>query len=243
MSNPKIYISTIPLYDAYLKDAFRRCRVAIANGVEIEEVEVEFSPEVQEEVARRAEAVRQINHRQEVARLQGFWCAPKRHEQRITSESKEWSAAFRSLLNLLGSGMLIGLVGGRGTGKTQLAVELMRATTEKEHSALFCSAMQFFIEVKSTYGDAAKTDEMAVLQKYQSPRLLVIDEVGKRGGSDWENNLLFELINRRYNNEQDTILIDNRTKQEFIETIGPSLASRMNECGGIVECNWKSFRL
>lgn len=237
-----IELNTVPQYDEYSKSLFTRMRLAIASGCDIEEVEVKMSPEVQMEVLRREEA--SMNRRRIQVRdsLRREWGAPKRHEECAPSFSKGWSAAQRSLLNLLDTGMLVGLVGGRGTGKTQLAVELMKEKTEREKVALFCSAMQFFIEVKSTYGDSSKLDEAAVLKKYQSASLLVIDEVGKRGGSDWENNLLFELINRRYNDRKDTILIDNRTKQEFIDTIGPSLASRMNECGGILECNWESFR-
>jgi len=55
--------------------------------------------------------------------------------------------------------------------------------------------------------------------------------------------MLFELLNRRYNDLKDTILIANKSKAEFQDYIGPSLASRMNETGGIVECNWPSFRI
>lgn len=232
-------LNTIAEYDAHIKDMFQRMR----DLAQVEEVEVVFSPEVQAEVNRRELEAREKDRRMAVERLRMNWGAPSRHVECVTSFSKGWSEKHRFLLSRLNTGMLVGLVGGRGTGKTQLAVELMREKTDKLKSALFCSAMQFFIEIKSTYRDDSKTDEAAILNRYQSCGLLVIDEVGKRGGSEWENNLLFELINRRYNDRKDTVLIDNRTKAEFIETIGPSLASRMNECGGIVECNWESFRV
>lgn len=238
----KIHLNTMEEYEKYARSMFTRIRIAMEAGCSVDEVEVLMSPEVQLEVLRRQEKSMEEDRKMRAESLRSNWGAPARHAERIVAFSKGWSDAQRSLLNILGTGLFVGLVGGRGTGKTQLAVELMRETTERQKSALFCSAMQFFIEVKATYGEGSKTREGAVIQKYQFTSLLVIDEMGKRGNSDWENNLLFELINRRYNDRMDTILIDNRTKAEFIETIGPSLASRMNECGGIVECNWESFR-
>ena len=134
------------------------------------------------------------------------------------------------------------LTGGRGNGKTQLAVEAMRMVTRAGGPVLFSTAISFFAEVKSTFSRESEFTEKQVADKYRRPRLLVVDEVGKRGGSDWENNLLFDVLNSRYNDIKDTILIDNRSPKEFEEWIGPSVASRMSEGGGIIECNWGSFR-
>lgn len=194
--------------------------------------------------ARAAKDAEQRN-RSQIEELRRAWNAPKRHVACKLGGNTEWNLQFIKLKEMLDpcTGKLVALVGVRGNGKTQLAVELMRGRTAALKTALFCSAIEFFIKIKSTYRKESDMDEMAVLKEFQKPSLLVIDEIGKRGSSDWENTMLFELLNRRYNDMVDTILIDNRTKNEFTETIGPSLASRMNEGGGIVECGWPSFRV
>lgn len=194
----------------------------------------------QSEIDAQARAERQAI----VAGLRDGWNVPLRHAQCVPDLTGEWGNRLKMLSKIMAGedGVTIGLVGGRGSGKTQMAVMLMRERTRNLKSARFTTATEFFIKVKASYDKESETTEEAVLRKFAGYSLLVVDEVGKRGGSEWENNLLFEMLNRRYNACRDTILIDNRTKAEFIATIGPSLASRMTEGGGIIECNWPSFR-
>jgi DNA replication protein DnaC len=68
------------------------------------------------------------------------------------------------------------------------------------------------------------------------------DEIGKRGESVWEGNLLFELLNNRYADRTDTIVIANLNPQDLAESLGPSITSRLNETGGVIHCDWPSRR-
>lgn len=180
---------------------------------------------------------------QKIGALRYSWNAPPRHVGFHPGNEGEWGKRLeQAKYKLCGNGVILALVGTRGNGKTQLAVELMKWRTESLRSALFATAVEFFMDIKATYKADCRTSEADVLRLYGKPSLLVIDEVGKRGQSDWENNLLFQLLNSRYNNMKDSVLIDNNGKEAFIEAIGPSLASRMNEGGGIIECTWPSFR-
>lgn len=202
------------------------------------------TPEQNAAVEQKAKEFEEFSRRSKIQEKREGWNAPRRHASFQPTQEGAWGVELLKLKAMLepSTGRILALVGGRGNGKTQLAVELMKARTAALKTALFSSAVEFFIKIKSTYRKDSDTDEMEVLREFQKPSLLVIDEIGKRGGSEWENTMLFELLNRRYNDMTDTILIDNRTKTEFAETIGPSLASRMNEGGGIIECTWGSFR-
>jgi len=194
------------------------------------------------EMDRRSHEADQERRLQQIASLRHGWNAPRRHVKTAVVRAPEWADKLDELSARLGSGMLCGFIGTRGTGKTQMAIELMRACTQKEKPALYTTAVEFFMRIKEAYRPDAESTERSVLLEFIRPALLVIDEIGKRSDSQWENNLLFELINRRYNDLKDTVVIDNRTGDQFAETIGPSLASRMSETGGLVECNWPSFR-
>ena len=203
-----------------------------------------ITPEEKAEHERRL-ALQENAHRQwEFQRLLSDAQVPKRHSEKNIEKVGEWAEKLQTLSNLIAgkNGPLIALVGVRGNGKTQLAVELIRETCRAQKAALFATATEFFMEIKSSFKRDSDLDESEILHNYERPFLLVIDEIGKRGGTDWENNLLFELLNRRYNAMKPTVLIDNRSLSDFVETIGPSLASRMTEGGGIIECKWESFR-
>lgn len=154
----------------------------------------------------------------------------------------EWGKTELKIKSKLGSGFIIALIGTRGEGKTQMAVELVRQVCiEHGQIALYVSAMSFFRELRATFKSKDQSEE-EVIEKYSKCSLLVIDEAGKRSDTQWENLNLFDLIDKRYGARLDTLLISNQSREQFAEAIDPSLASRMQETGGIIQCNWKSFR-
>jgi DNA replication protein DnaC len=98
------------------------------------------------------------------------------------------------------------------------------------------------MKIKATYRPNSDQSELEVLNSFRRPSLLVLDELGKRGQSDWENTLLCELIDCRYRDMRDTILLSNQNQSGFEASVDDSIVSRINETGGIVECTWPSFR-
>lgn len=151
-------------------------------------------------------------------------------------------ATLNFLCGRLHSGCLIALIGTNGPGKTQLGVECIRHMTSDLFSARYATAMDFFIELKKSYRKDSMHDEGEVLNLFARPRLLVLDECQERGETEWEDRILTYLIDRRYRDQKDTILISNLKREEFEASLGRSVISRLNETGGIIECTWPSFR-
>lgn len=168
---------------------------------------------------------------------------PKRHASNANLDrTGEWGRKETVLQAKLGSGFLVALIGNRGPGKTQLGVELIKHFIKtKRKQGYFCSATQFFMAVKASYKHETECEE-DVINRFVGYGLLVIDEIGQRSETEWENRLLYELLNRRYNAMKDTLLISNQDKATLQSALGSSLASRMDETGGIIECNWQSYR-
>jgi DNA replication protein DnaC len=175
-------------------------------------------------------------------KLRENWNAPDRHFKKIPRFEGEWGDAWTLVKSKLGKGVIIALVGNRGNGKTQLGVEAMRHVTHELKPALYETATGFFLRIKETYVRDKGISERDVIRELRRPALLILDEIGKRSDTEWENRLLFHVIDCRYMDEKDTIVITNQTKTDFLKSIGPSLASRMSEDGGIVECDWPEFR-
>lgn len=177
-----------------------------------------------------------------VLALQERWGAPPRHANKRADRTGPWGQKLAMIESQIGQGALFGIYGGRGGGKTQLAVEAMKAATRQLMTARYVTAMDLFLRLKATFRHDSVESEQDVIQDLRRPRVLVIDEIGKRGQSDWENNLLFALIDARYGHMKDTLVMANLDEDEFVGIIGASLASRMNETGGLIHANWPSRR-
>jgi len=162
------------------------------------------------------------------------------HRKPPESQLAAWNDCLSKLVKRIGTGMMVSLVGGRGTGKSQLAVELIRATCGNGKSAMYTTAMDIFIDLRDAY--KLQESERAVLLRFQRPALLVIDEAQERGETPWEDRVLTALLDYRYSQRRDTVLVSNLSRNDFVSTMGASILSRMVETGGIIQCDWPSFR-
>lgn len=180
-------------------------------------------------------------HRAMVARLRLHWNAPDRcvkfHESAVIDYSSltPWNKALNYARERIGSSFMIALIGGRGTGKTQLATELMYDFTDLSKPALYTTCLRFLMEVRATYRKDSKESEIDVIERYRKPHLLVLDEFGKRGATEWEFNMLFQLLDNRYQDLTSTLILSNETKAQFDEAAGDSVNRRINQTGGIID--------
>jgi hypothetical protein len=139
------------------------------------------------------------------------------------------------------SGPIVALVGKRGTGKTQLGASLVRhAVWNLKWSARIRSVVELLGELKAGYSGGG--GDASWLNLYGSVKLLVIDEIAERLDTDHTRVMITALIDRRYANVLPTVLVGNVEPDQFAECVGASVADRVNEGGGIVYCDWLSFR-
>ncbi len=187
---------------------------------------------------------------QEQDRICTLWKSsgvPRRHagksDSGATDDSPEpWQEARKKIVGRLGGGFLIALLGRRGTGKTQLASDAIRESCGILRSGLYIKALDLFVAIRETYG-GSQSGERDVLDRFIKADLLVIDEAQNRKDTEWEDAVLTNLIDRRYDRgNRDTLLVSNLKREEFEESMGTSIISRMRETGGTIEATWGSFR-
>jgi DNA replication protein DnaC len=166
---------------------------------------------------------------------------PKRHARGVDETHKPWLAVRDELWARIGSGFLIALVGRRGPGKTQLAEQVVKASTATERTALYVRAMSIFLAIRATYHSETGS-ELAVVQTFREPKLLVIDEIQVRADSDFEGNVLDHIIDLRYGDMNDTLIVGNLLPKALRASLGPTIMDRLDETGRIIECKWPTFR-
>lgn len=178
------------------------------------------------------------------ARQDALWSAsgvPRRHSDFEIPKDGAWRDSFDTLKGKIGSGFLYVVMGNRGTGKTQLGTALIDAACEGLKTCLYVKALDVFIALREAYrkdGDA----ESQVIKRFIAPDLLIIDAMEERGETAFEDRLLNHIIDKRYDNLDDTLLITNQTPEAFTASAGPSIVSRIHETGDKIVCDWTSFR-
>ncbi len=141
-----------------------------------------------------------------------------------------------------GTGKSFMLLGSVGTGKTHLSIGIALEIIKRGHSAIFTSASKMFRNVKETYRNNGKS-EGEVLTIYTECDLLIIDEVGVQRGTDYEKDIMFDVINERYENLKPTIILSNLSVDETKTHLGERVFDRLRENGGkAFLLNWNSYR-
>lgn len=103
------------------------------------------------------------------------------------------------------------LVGANGVGKTMIAMNLLHSAIVNGYTARAISASQLLNDLAAQESSAAL---LRRLRHYCAPQLLFIDELGYLAASHEHADLLFELINRRYQ-RKSIILTTNKVFSEW----------------------------
>jgi DNA replication protein DnaC len=115
-------------------------------------------------------------------------------------------------LDFMGEARNVILVGRNGLGKTMIAQNICHAAILKGHTVLFRSAAALLEELQRQTPDGRRRK----LHAYAKVGLLCIDEVGYLSFDDKAADLLYEVVNRRYE-RKSVILTTNRPFREWNE--------------------------
>jgi DNA replication protein DnaC len=154
---------------------------------------------------------------------------------------KDYAANFKQRS---ATGQSIIMVGLPGTGKTHLAVGIaLHIMREFRATALFYTVQRVVRRVKDTWSRGSEESESQAIKIFTSPDLLILDEVGIQFGSETEKQILFDILNDRYEKRKPTIIISNLSKDEVFNYLGERVADRLREDGGkLLVFDWESYR-
>jgi DNA replication protein DnaC len=135
---------------------------------------------------------------------------------------------------------LLVLCGKRGPGKTQIATFWAQSfkfpAYFKAHDLIHAIRGEFSQDLKDRK-DAKSAIKRAKLRDY-----LVIDEFSELAGSDYEKRSIVNIIDHRYDQMKATVIVTNTEEKDLAKSLGASIVSRCRESGGVIVCDWPSYR-
>jgi DNA replication protein DnaC len=136
------------------------------------------------------------------------------------------------------------LVGPNGVGKSMIAQNIAHHAVLQGYSALFITAAQMLGDLAAKDGDHALRRR---LKHYARPDVLVIDEVGYLSYGNRHADLLFNIVNSRYE-QKSTIVTTNRPFAEWAEVFPNaacvvSIVDRLIHHARIIVIEGESYRM
>lgn len=178
---------------------------------------------------------------------------PERFLQRLNfDDCRPQKAVFSRCQGLCsGKGAIVALVGPRGTGKTTIAAQLVRARAENEElppwerQPPYRKTVDLLNRWKPLYSDSGHIDieELRFRRdEYCRLSLHIIDEIHECEDLKARDRMLTDICDRCYAFKTDVVLISNQTEEQFRKTTNESILSRLEEHGEVIECKWESRR-
>lgn len=130
-----------------------------------------------------------------------------------------------------------------GTGKTHLAVSIIRNLCEKglPYKPKFVSSPFLFLEIKNSFGNTDE-NENDIIKKYSECGILIVDDIGVEKYSDWANQVWYMIIDSRYSQMRPTIYTSNLSIGDIASKIDPRIASRLAS-GTVLNIDSQDYRL
>lgn len=115
-----------------------------------------------------------------------------------------------------------------GTGKTQIAVLMLRREVEAGRAVKFITSVDLLARIRATFDDKSSEQTAAVIDRLARHPLLVIDDLGAERPTDWTREQVRTLLDKRDSEKRPSILTTNYcSPEELADAVGGAVASRL----------------
>lgn len=133
------------------------------------------------------------------------------------------------------------LFGKAGSGKTHLAAAIGNHLM-LNHGVRFITAPELLLNIRKAYAAGSRADE-GLLDSLSQTKLLIIDDLGSEKPTEWVQETMFVLIDRRYTHYLPTVITSNFSLDQLKERLGYRIASRIAEVSEMVELQPSDYRI
>ena len=134
------------------------------------------------------------------------------------------------------------LHGPPGTGKTHLAVALLKDAGKMEYDT-FITVASLLMELRDSFRKDSERSEANIIRQYSKASLVVLDDLGAEKTSEFALKSLYIIIDKRYSEMRPTIITSNLSVDEIAEKAGDRIASRIAGMCSVIELKGKDRRI
>lgn len=102
-------------------------------------------------------------------------------------------------------------IGDPGTGKTHLAVAVLRALIARGFEGLFYDYQNLLERIRSSYDAASQISDKEAYRNALDAEILLLDDLGAQRITDWTEDTVTSIITYRCNNRKPTLATTNLT--------------------------------
>jgi DNA replication protein DnaC len=106
-------------------------------------------------------------------------------------------------------------VGHPGTGKTYLAVGVMKALLARGHECVFFGYPNLLDKIKASYDASSGISDREAYRKALDAEVLVLDDLGAHRVTEWVEDIVTEIITYRCNNKKPLIATTNLPDEDI----------------------------
>jgi DNA replication protein DnaC len=136
-----------------------------------------------------------------------------------------------------------------GTGKTHLLTNLCCGLIDNGYNyrkIIWANTSSLLTNIRSSfgkkYGYNEETEQEIVLKKLQTT-ILFLDDIGTESATDWAKEILYDVVNYRYEERLPTFISSNLSPQELANRLGDKFASRVIEMCNPIRVEGNDWRL
>ena len=157
-----------------------------------------------------------------------------RRDQRAFDQCRTY--AGWDLMHMERNNLLI--LGEVGSGKTHLAGAISNVLIDRGIPVLFGTFSEHLEHIRQEFSST----ERKYLAQMKTIPVLVLDDVAREKQSDWTRQILFDVINYRYEHMTPTIITANLTMNALSKYFGADVFSRLYETSIAVTTSGGNYR-
>lgn len=134
------------------------------------------------------------------------------------------------------------IYGPTGTGKTHLAIGILRGLIELGFDGVFYNIVDLLDTIKATYDPNNSYSDKNRLEMELNRQIFVLDDFGVQKTSSWVSDRLYALINRRYQDCKTLIITSNIKMVNLGNQVDNRLFSRIVAMCDEIEISGDDYR-